>query len=121
VFHRYAMQPWTQDRRPGMTMGPYGVHHERTQTWWPMVTAYQPIPLAVIQQLDPIYVDIPQSTTELLRLQQRMAEGRLNRDGQNQNKVRLLLEDGTPYPQEGHSSSAILRWTRQRVPSFCVW
>ncbi len=33
VVHRYAMQPWL-DRRPGMTMGPWGVHYERTQTWW---------------------------------------------------------------------------------------
>ena len=35
VFHRYAHQPWL-DRWPGMTMGPYGVHWERTQTWWAM-------------------------------------------------------------------------------------
>lgn len=34
VFHRYALQPWKQAVRPGMTMGPYGVHYERTQTWW---------------------------------------------------------------------------------------
>lgn len=33
VFHRYAMQPWL-DYRPGMTMGPWGQHYERTQTWW---------------------------------------------------------------------------------------
>jgi len=33
VFHRYAMQPWL-DRAPGMTMGPFGVHYERTQPWW---------------------------------------------------------------------------------------
>lgn len=39
VFHRYAHQPWL-DRRPGMTMGPYGVHWDRTQTWWPMIAAY---------------------------------------------------------------------------------
>ncbi len=39
VFHRFAHQPWL-DRRPGMTMGPYGVHYERTQTWWPMVGAW---------------------------------------------------------------------------------
>ena len=39
VFHRFAHQPWL-DRRPGMTMGPYGVHWERTQTWWPMAGAY---------------------------------------------------------------------------------
>ena len=32
-FHRYAMQPWT-NRWPGMTMGPYGFHFERTVTWW---------------------------------------------------------------------------------------
>lgn len=33
VVHRFAHQPWL-DRRPGMTMGPYGVHYDRTQTWW---------------------------------------------------------------------------------------
>ena len=33
VFHRYAMQPWL-DFRPGMTMGPWGLHYERTNTWW---------------------------------------------------------------------------------------
>jgi membrane fusion protein (multidrug efflux system) len=60
-----------------------------------IVTAYQPVPLATIQQLDPIYVDVPQSTTELLRLQRRLEEGRINRDGANANKVQLILEDGT--------------------------
>jgi hypothetical protein len=39
VFHRYAHQPWL-DRVPGMTMGPYGVHYERTQTWWEMTPAW---------------------------------------------------------------------------------
>ncbi|MEK7685082.1 MAG: glycosyl hydrolase [Verrucomicrobiota bacterium] len=39
VFHRYQHQPWL-DRWPGMTMGPYGVHWERTQTWWDMAHAY---------------------------------------------------------------------------------
>lgn len=39
VFHRYAHQPWL-DRWPGMTMGPYGVHYERTQTWWELSTAW---------------------------------------------------------------------------------
>jgi len=33
VFHRYAMQPWL-NYRPGMTMGPWGLHYERTETWW---------------------------------------------------------------------------------------
>lgn len=66
-----------------------------------IVTAYQPVPLATIQQLDPIYVDVPQSTTELLRLQHRLKEKSLNRDGTDQNKVQLKLEDGTLYPLEG--------------------
>ena len=33
TFHRYAMQPWT-NRWPGMTMGQWGIHFERTETWW---------------------------------------------------------------------------------------
>lgn len=33
VIHRYALQPWL-DRAPGMGMGPWGLHYERTQTWW---------------------------------------------------------------------------------------
>ena len=67
-----------------------------------IVTAFQPTPLATIQQLDPIYVDVPQSTSELLRLQRRLDEGRMNRDGAaNANKVQLLLEDGAQYPLEG--------------------
>ncbi|MCE5268054.1 MAG: hypothetical protein LLG00_09230 [Planctomycetaceae bacterium] len=39
VFHRYQHQPWL-DRRPGMTMAYYGVHWERTQTWWDMSPAF---------------------------------------------------------------------------------
>ena len=38
VFHRYAMQPWTNPpRMPGISMGPWGLHYERTQTWWSFV------------------------------------------------------------------------------------
>ena len=66
-----------------------------------LATAYQPVALATIQQLDPIYVDVPQSTTELLRLNRRLGDGRLSRDGADQNKAKLLLEDGTAYPLEG--------------------
>jgi len=66
-----------------------------------IVTAYQPMPLATIQQLDPIYVDVPQSTAEVLRLQRRLEEGRINRDGANVNKVQLVLGDGARYPSEG--------------------
>jgi membrane fusion protein (multidrug efflux system) len=66
-----------------------------------IVTAYQPTALATIQQLDPIYVDVPQSTSEMLRLQRLFNEGRLNRDGTNVNQVQLILGDGTKYPLEG--------------------
>ncbi|MBW1953674.1 MAG: efflux RND transporter periplasmic adaptor subunit, partial [Deltaproteobacteria bacterium] len=66
-----------------------------------IVTAYQPQPLATIQQLDPVYVDVPQSTTELLRLKRRLEKGHLNPDGKKQKKVGLLLEDGAKFPLEG--------------------
>jgi len=66
-----------------------------------IVTAYQPLALATIQQLDPIYVDVPQSTTELLRLQRRLKEGTISSNGSNLNTVRLMLENGMDYPLEG--------------------
>lgn len=66
-----------------------------------IVTAYQPVALATIQQLDPIYVDVSQSTTELLRLKRRLEEGRLTQNGKNHSNVRIILEDGTTYPLEG--------------------
>jgi membrane fusion protein, multidrug efflux system len=66
-----------------------------------LVTAQQPTALTTIQQLDPIYVDVPQSTAELLRLRRRVEEGHLHNGGENQSKVRLILEDGTTYPHEG--------------------
>jgi len=66
-----------------------------------LVTAYQPVPLATIQQLDPIYVDVPQSTTELLRLKRRLEDNRLHQNGTSQSKVKLILEDGTAYQLAG--------------------
>ncbi len=66
-----------------------------------IVTAYQPMALATIQQLDPIFVDVPQSTTDLLQLRRRLNDGRLNQSGESQNKVALLLEDGGTYSHEG--------------------
>ncbi len=66
-----------------------------------LVTAYQPAPLAVIQQLDPIYVDVTQSSAELLRLRRSMESGSLSPNGETSKRVRLLLEDGTLYPHEG--------------------
>jgi membrane fusion protein (multidrug efflux system) len=66
-----------------------------------LVTAYQAASLATIQQLDPIYVDVTQSSAELLRLKRNLETGRLSANGANGKKVRILLEDGTPYPLEG--------------------
>jgi membrane fusion protein (multidrug efflux system) len=66
-----------------------------------LVMAGQGMPLAVIQQIDPVYVDVTQSSAVLLQLQKAMASGALKRDSANRAKVKLILEDGTAYPQEG--------------------
>ena len=66
-----------------------------------LVTAGQPTPLATIQPLDPIYVDVTESSANLLRLRQNLASGRLKGNGPQQARVKLLLEDGTAYPLEG--------------------
>jgi len=65
-----------------------------------LVKAVQDDALTSVQQLDPIYVDVTQSSAELLRLQRDLAAGRLKAEG-GQAKVTLTLEDGTPYAQEG--------------------
>jgi membrane fusion protein (multidrug efflux system) len=66
-----------------------------------IVTAYQPVALATIQQMDPIYVDVRQSTTDLLRLQRRLEDGQLNRSGPNLKQVQVILGNGVTYPLEG--------------------
>ena len=65
-----------------------------------IVTAYQNQSLATIQQMDPIYVDVPQSTSELLRLKKELEEGQIER-GASFSHTKLLLEDGTEYTHEG--------------------
>lgn len=67
-----------------------------------LVTARQANPLATVQQLDPIYVDVTQSTAELLRLRRELAEGKLQTANGKSAVVRLLLEDGTEYAQPGN-------------------
>ncbi len=64
-----------------------------------MVTGYQAQALATIQQLNPIYVDVPQSTNALLQLQKRLQHRQQGSTGEQ--KVRLMLEDGGAYGQEG--------------------
>ena len=65
-----------------------------------LVTANQANALVTIQQLDPIYVDISQSSAELLRLRQQLSQGSIDRS--NNTKVRLKLEDGSFYAVEGN-------------------
>jgi membrane fusion protein (multidrug efflux system) len=66
-----------------------------------LVTAYQPTALATIQQLDPIYVDVSQSSAELLRLRRNLETGQLTADKGNEKKVRILLGNATSYSLEG--------------------
>ncbi|HEU4773387.1 MAG TPA: efflux RND transporter periplasmic adaptor subunit [Lysobacter sp.] len=64
-----------------------------------LVTANQPDALATVQQLDPIYVDLTQSASELLQLRKGLAAGTLE-DGRSL-PVTILLEDGTPFDHQG--------------------
>ena len=70
-----------------------------TYTTGALVTAAQTQPLATIQRLDPIYVDIQQSSADLLKLRQQILSGQVSRDGNA--RVKLLLENGTAYGPEG--------------------
>ncbi|WP_342243942.1 efflux RND transporter periplasmic adaptor subunit [Pseudomonas sp. OTU5201] len=72
-----------------------------TVTEGALVNNGQTLAMATIQQLDPIYVDVTQSTKDLLRLRREMAEGQLEKTGGNGAKVSLLLEDGSEYPHKG--------------------
>ncbi|MDH4559185.1 efflux RND transporter periplasmic adaptor subunit [Pseudomonas sp. BN417] len=66
-----------------------------------LVSNGQALAMATIQQLDPIYVDVTQSTKDLLRLRREMAEGQLEKTGDSGARVSLTLEDGSAYPHEG--------------------
>jgi membrane fusion protein (multidrug efflux system) len=62
-----------------------------------LVTQNQTSPLATIQQISSVYVDVSQPSAELLRLRRHIALGRLRDGRENSGKVKLYLEDGTPY------------------------
>lgn len=66
-----------------------------------LVTAQQADSLTSIQQLDPMYVDVRQSTADLLRLKRQVAAGKLTQGQQDGAKVRFQLEDGSSYSEEG--------------------
>ena len=66
-----------------------------------LVTAQQADSLTSISQLDPMYVDVRQSTADLLRLKRQVAAGKLVQDESKGAKVRFQLEDGSRYSEEG--------------------
>jgi membrane fusion protein, multidrug efflux system len=66
-----------------------------------LVTANQSTAIATIQQLDPVYVDVTQPITTLLRLQREAAAGMLKKNEAGKAQVRLRLEDGTDYARPG--------------------
>ncbi|HWS63733.1 MAG TPA: efflux RND transporter periplasmic adaptor subunit [Steroidobacteraceae bacterium] len=66
-----------------------------------LVDANQRTALVVVQQLDPIYVDVTQPSTMLLRLQRELANGQLKKVGDRQAQSKLTLEDNTLYERTG--------------------
>ena len=73
----------------------------RSITEGALVTNDQVLPLVTIQQLDPIYVDIPESTTLLTRLRREISSGQIKSIGQDEAPITLTLEDGSPYEEPG--------------------
>ncbi|MFX3926871.1 efflux transporter periplasmic adaptor subunit, partial [Streptococcus suis] len=66
-----------------------------------LVSANQTTALATVTQLDPIYVDLTQSSSELTRLKKAIANGELNKDLAIHSTVELKMEDGSAYPHKG--------------------
>jgi membrane fusion protein (multidrug efflux system) len=66
-----------------------------------LVTANQTTSLVTVTQLDPIYVDVTQPTTTMLRLKRELASGQIRSMGEGKIPVKLLLEDGSPYDHDG--------------------
>ncbi|EGV20434.1 efflux RND transporter periplasmic adaptor subunit [Thiocapsa marina] len=77
-----------------------------TVTQGALVTANQAEALATVQQIDPIYVDLTQSSTQLLKLRRALADGRLETPDGEQAKVTLILEDGRVHPHAGRLESS---------------
>lgn len=68
-----------------------------------LVNASQASPLVTISQFNPIYVDISQSSSDMLKLRQQIASGQAQAGG---NSVELVLEDGSTYPIKGQLALA---------------
>jgi len=72
-----------------------------TVTEGALLTAEQPTALSTIQQLDPLYIDLNQSSTELLNLKRELSAGQKEKNEQSQSSVKVLFEDGKEYSQTG--------------------
>lgn len=66
-----------------------------------LVTANQAAALTTVSQVDPLYVDVTQSSTEVLRLKNDLASGRFKREGKDDVRVAIKLDDGSTYPHPG--------------------
>jgi len=88
-----------------------------TVTRGALVTANQPQALTTIQQLNPIYIDVNQSSNEWLRLQRQLESGALSRS--DDVDVRLTLEDGSEYPHPGRMALADIT-VNQTTGSFTL-
>ncbi|WP_455925766.1 efflux RND transporter periplasmic adaptor subunit [Pseudomonas putida] len=66
-----------------------------------LVTANQTSPLTTIYAYDPIYVDVTQSSADVLQLRKALADGRLQKDDKGRARISLTLEDGSPYSHAG--------------------
>ncbi|MBB3214517.1 membrane fusion protein (multidrug efflux system) [Herbaspirillum sp. Sphag1AN] len=66
-----------------------------------LVVAEQTTALTTVQKIDPIYVDVTQSSADVLRLRKELASGQIRRSGDNATNVKILLEDGSTYAQIG--------------------
>ena len=72
-----------------------------TVTAGALVTQNQQSPLATVQQISPVYVDVTQSNAQILRLRRALASGQLRSSGPDSTRVRLYLEDGSAYIRNG--------------------
>jgi membrane fusion protein, multidrug efflux system len=78
-----------------------GIIGRSTVTSGALVTASQTTALATIQQLDQVFVDVTQSSSEMLRIKKNLESGLTKRSNANQAKVKLYFEDNTLYPLTG--------------------
>lgn len=78
-----------------------GLIGRSTVTEGALVTNDQATALATVRQLDPMYVDVTQTSIEMLKLRRELSSGQLQKSGDDQTAVRLTLDDGSTYPLTG--------------------